>query len=185
MVSACGPSVKVQRVSPDTTADLSGKWNSTDSRLVADEMIRDVLSRPWLSRFVEEHGKAPVVIVGSMRNLSSEHIEMRTIVADLSRELINSGSVRFVAARDDRDEIRDERQDQQYWASEETAKRLAHETGADFMLQGSVKTIMDEIDRTKAKFYQVDLQLIDMESTETVWIGSKEIMKIVEKNRFK
>ncbi|NLO44083.1 MAG: penicillin-binding protein activator LpoB [Candidatus Cloacimonetes bacterium] len=185
LVSACGPSVKVQRVSPDTTADLSGKWNSTDSRLVADEMIRDVLSRPWLSRFVEKHGKAPVVIVGSMRNLSSEHIEMRTIVADLSRELINSGSVRFVAARDDRDEIREERQDQQYWASEETAKRLAYETGADFMLQGSVKTIMDEIDRTKAKFYQVDLQLIDMESTETVWIGSKEIMKIVEKSRFK
>lgn len=185
LISACGPSVKVQRVPSDTTADLSGKWNSTDSRLVAEEMIRDVLNRPWLSRFVEKNEKAPVVIVGSMRNLSSEHIEMRTIVADLSRELINSGSVRFVAARDDREEIRDERQDQQYWASEETAKRLAHETGADFMLQGSVKTIMDKVDRTQAKFYQVDLQLIDMESTETVWMGSKEIMKIVTQSRFK
>jgi penicillin-binding protein activator len=185
LLVACGPSVKVQRVSTDTTADLSGKWNSTDSRLVAEEMIRDVVSRPWLSRFTQTEGRTPVVIIGTMRNLSSEHIEMTTFVDDISRELINSGAVRFVASRDVREELREERADQQYYASEETAKLVAAETGADFMLQGSVKTIMDRVDRTQAKYYQVDMKLVDVQTSETVWIGNKEIMKIVESSRFK
>ncbi len=185
LLAACGPSVKVQRVSADTTADLSGKWNATDSRLVAEEMVRDVVSRPWISLFTQETGRIPVLIVGTMRNLSSEHIEMNAFVDDISRELINSGAVRFVASSEDREEIRDERTQQQYFASEETAKRMAAELGADFMLKGSVKTIMDRVDRTQAKYYQVDLQLINVESNETVWMGNKEIMKIVESNRFK
>lgn len=185
LLMACGPSVKVQRVSPETTMDLSGKWNSTDSRLVAEEMIRDVVSRPWLSTFSRETGRSPVVVIGMMRNLSSEHIEMGTFVSDISRELINSNTVRFVSSKEERDELRDERADQQYFASEETAKRMAAELGADFMLQGTVKTIMDKVDRTKAKYYQVDMQLVNVETSEKVWIGNKEIMKIVETRRFK
>ncbi len=185
LLVACGPSVKVKRISPDTTVDLSGRWNSTDSRLVAEEMIRDVLSRPWLTNFASKSGRTPVVIVGMMRNLSSEHIEMGTFVSDVSRELLNNGSVRFVSSREERDELRDERADQQYYASEESAKRMAQELGADFMLQGTVKTIMDSVDRTKAKYYQIDMQLVDMETSEKVWIGNKEIMKIVETKRFK
>ncbi len=185
LFTACGPSVSVQRVSSDTATDLSGKWNDTDSRLVSEEMVRDMVSRPWMSRFTQSEGRSPVVIIGTMRNLSSEHIEMQTFAKDISRELLNSGLIRFVAPRDDRDEVRDEREDQQYYASEETAKRMAQELGADYMLQGSVKTIMDKVDRVQAKFYQVDLQLVDVETSETVWIGSKEIKKIVESSRFK
>ncbi|MDD3562673.1 MAG: penicillin-binding protein activator LpoB [Candidatus Cloacimonetes bacterium] len=185
LLMACGPSVKVKRISPDTTVDLSGKWNATDSRLVAEEMIRDVVSRPWLSSFTKETGRTPVVVIGMMRNLSSEHIEMGTFVSDISRELINSNTIRFVSSQEERDELRDERADQQYFASEETAKRMAQELGADFMLQGSVKTIMDSVDRTKAKYYQVDMQLVNVETSEKVWIGNKQIMKIVETKRFK
>jgi len=185
LLTACGPSVSVERVSSDTATDLSGKWNDTDSRLVSEEMVRDMVSRPWMSRFTQSEGRSPVVIIGTMRNLSSEHIEMQTFAKDISRELLNSGLIRFVAPRDDRDEVRDEREDQQYYASEETAKRMAQELGADYMLQGSVKTIMDKVDRVQAKFYQIDLQLVDVETSETVWIGSKEIKKIVESSRFK
>lgn len=185
LIVACGPSVKVQRVASDTSTDLSGRWNDTDSRLVAEDMIRDMLSRPWISNFTQKKGEPPVVIVGALKNLSSEHIQMQVFATDMARELINSGLVRFVASRDDRDEVRQERTEQQYHASEETAKRMAQEVGADYMLQASVKTIMDKVDRTSAKFYQVDMQLINVETSEIVWIGSKEIKKIVQQNRFK
>lgn len=185
LLIACGPSVKVQRVASDTTTDLSGKWNDTDSRLVAEEMIRDMLSRPWMNNFTQTKGKPPVVIIGALKNLSSEHIQMQVFATDMARELINSGLVRFVASREDRDEVRLERTEQQYHASEETAKRMAQEVGADYMLQASVKTIMDKVDRTSAKFYQVDMQLINVESSEIVWIGSKEIKKIVQQSRYK
>lgn len=185
LLVACGPSVKVTRTSTDATTDLSGRWNDTDANLVAQEMIKDVLSRNWYDEFVSRYDRKPVVIVGTIRNLSSEHIETDTFISDMERELINSGSVKFVASKGERAEVREEKIDQQTQASEESAKRLAEETGADFMLQGSIKTIIDSADGVKAKFYQTDLQLIHLETSEKVWIGTKKIKKIVTQNKYK
>jgi uncharacterized protein (TIGR02722 family) len=161
--------------------DLSGRWNDTDSQLVSEEMIRDCLNRPWVSEFATAESRKPVVIVGSVRHLSSEHIETLTFTTDLERELINGGSVKFVANPLQRQELRQERKEQQAFAREETAKRLAAETGADYMLNGSIKTIFDTEGRKQVKFYQTDLELIHIETNEKVWIGSKKIKKYVKK----
>jgi penicillin-binding protein activator len=177
-------SVKVDRMDVDETVDLSGRWNDTDSRLVSEEMVRDVMSRPWIDRYRGERGKDPVVIVGSVRNRSDEHINTETFVKDLERALINSGEVEFVASRGERGEIREERKDQAAHASEATAKEEGEETGADFMLQGAINTISDRIEGKEVKYYQVNLELIDIQSHRKVWIGEKKIKKLVKRNRF-
>lgn len=183
-LTACaGP--QVQRTATDTTTDLSGDWNDTDSRLVAEEMVRDSMNRPWLPDFTSEQGKKPRVIVGAVLNRSSEHINTQTFTKDLEKELLNSGKVRFVASREQRDEIRQEREEQQVHASVETQKSMGKETAADFMLKGQINTIMDQSGGTQAKFYQVELELIDMESNEKVWIGQKKIKKIVQRKGHK
>lgn len=179
----CAQRTRVQRISTDETIDLSGRWNDTDARLVSQEMIGDVLTRRWLSDFQIRHGNRPVVIVGSVRNLSSEHIDTQTFISHMERELINSGAVRFVADADARQELRSERLDQQTHASEETAARLAAELGADFMLQGAIRTILDSAEGVQLKYYQIDLELISIETNEKVWIGNKEIRKIVSRSR--
>jgi len=176
---------KVERISTDEVTDLSGRWNDTDSRLVAEQMIRELTYRPWLDDFKNESGRKPVLIVGNIRNLSSEHIQTDVFIKDIERELINSGQVKFVATSQQRDEIRDERDEQQLFASEETAKSLAQETGADFMLKGSINSNTDEIGGKAAIFYQVDLELINIESNEKSWIGSKEIKKFISKAKTK
>ncbi len=177
MALACGSSRKVTRLETDTVTDLSGKWNDTDSRLVAEEMISDCLSRVWVTDFAAAQGRKPVVTVGSIRNRSSEHINTETFSKDFERELINSGKVRFVASREQRGEIRDERMDQQQYASEETRKRLVQETGADFLLYGSINSITDQIEGTQVVYYQTDLELINLETNEKSWIGTKKIKK--------
>jgi len=182
---ACAPNRNVQRVTTDTTTDLSGRWNDTDSNLVAEEMVRDLLSRPLIGKFSSANGRQPIVIVGTIKNLSSEHIQTDTFVKNIERELLNSGAVKFVASKSDRAEIRDERLDQQSQASEETAKRLAQEVGADYMMQGSIKTIIDRVDGVQAKFYQVDMQLINVETSVTEWIGNKSIKKVVTQKGYK
>lgn len=183
LIMGCAPSRTVQRISTDEAIDLSGRWNDTDSRLVAEQMINDALARPWIINFENRHSSQPVVIVGTVRNLSSEHIDTGTFIRNMERELINSGKVRFVAASEARQEIRDERLDQQVYATEETAARLAAETGADYMLQGTISTIIDSDGREQVKFYQVDLELIDMENNEKAWIGNKEIRKYITRSR--
>jgi uncharacterized protein (TIGR02722 family) len=174
---ACGGGKTVTRLDTESVTDLSGKWNDTDSRLVAQEMISDALSRPWLVNYIEEYGKKPVVTVGTIRNLTNEHIAMETFISDFERELLNSGSVKFVASKEARSEIREERQEQQEFASRETAKRMREETGADFILQGAIKTIVDQEGSNQVVFYQTDLELINIESMEKVWIGNKKIKK--------
>ncbi|MBT8130386.1 MAG: penicillin-binding protein activator LpoB [Gammaproteobacteria bacterium] len=179
-LAACGQ--QVTRVESDSVTDLSGNWNDTDSRLVADEMIQDALSRSWLSRFNREQGKPPTVIVGEVRNLSHEHINTRTFIADMERALINSGEVEFVASSKERDEIRSERKDQDLHASEQTRKAMGQEIGADFMLKGTINTIIDAISDEQVRFYQVDLTLIDLANNRKVWVGQKKIKKTIEKS---
>jgi uncharacterized protein (TIGR02722 family) len=184
MMSACGPSQTVSRVDSDEMPELSGRWNARDARMVSETMMSDVLNRPWLGNFREQHERNPVVIVGRVRNESMEHIDTEVFTKDLERELINSGDVSFVASREEREEIRDERQDQQEYASYESVKNLAQELGADYMMLGNINSIMDEsIDRrTSSIFYTINLELIDVETNQKVWIGNEQIRKIVERS---
>lgn len=179
-LSACKK--QVTRVAADEVTDLSGQWNDTDSRLVSREMVEDVLSQRWLTRYRNQNNKAPTVIVGRIRNLSHEHINTRTFIADIERALINSGEVDFVASADERGDVRKERMDQDLNASAETRKAAGQETGADYMLKGSINSIVDAIEGEQARFYQVDLNLIDLESNRKVWVGQKKIKKTIEKS---
>lgn len=185
LIIGCGSPRTVERLAPETQTDLSGRWNDTDARLVAEEMIDDCLRRPWLTDFVASAGKKPFVTVGTIRNKSNEHIDAETFSTDFERELINSGQVRFVASRDQRQEIREERFEQQDFASRETMKKIRAETGADFILLGAIKSITDEAEGVRVVFYQTDLELINIESMEKVWIGTKKIKKGISKGKSK
>ncbi len=176
----CVSSTTVNRTATDEVADLSGRWNITDSRLTSEAMISDCLSRPWLQNFNNEMGRKPVVIVGDVKNKSSEHIDETIFIKDMERELINSGLVRFVASDSMRDQLRSEKVDMASFATEETAARIAAETGADFMLLGTISSITDAVEGKKYVTFQVDLELIRLETHEKVWIGSKEITKLIE-----
>jgi PBP1b-binding outer membrane lipoprotein LpoB len=151
LLVGCGSSRQVTRLDPGQVTDLSGKWNDTDAKLVAEEMVSDCLGRPWLSDFLIEKSKKPVVTVGQIRNKSSEHIE--------------------------RDDVREERLEQRDWASEETVKKLRQETGADFILLGAIKSITDQLEGETVVFYQTDLELINVETNVKSWIGTKKIKK--------
>ena len=170
---------KVTRIDPNQQTDISGRWNDTDSKLVANEMITDVLTRPWRSEFEQKYSKKPTVIVGSVKNKSSEHIESLTFIKDLEKAFINSGTVSVVQSADERNQVREERNDQQTFASEETRKKWGKEKGADFMLNGVITSIIDQYKNQKTVAYQINLELTNLETNEKVWIGDKKIKKVV------
>jgi uncharacterized protein (TIGR02722 family) len=182
LVSGCGPSKTVSRIDADTTIDLSGEWNDTDSRLVAEEMINDVLSHPWVGEFRGEYKRSPDVIVGTVRNRTAEHISTITFIKNLERELINSGRVNFVANKEERQEIREERAEQQEHASEESMKRFQREAGADYMLRGDITTIIDQEGGETVKYYQVNLELVNIETNRKAWVGEKKIKKYISRS---
>ena len=179
----CGAETKVTRVEAGVVTDLSGRWNDTDSRMVAESMVKEALEYPWLNNFSQTKRRQPVVVVGTVLNSSHEHINVQTFVTDLERELTNSQKLTFVAGKSEREEVRTERKEQAMFAREDTQKAPGKEIGADYMMKGTIATILDEADGTKAMFYQVDLQMVDLESNAKVWFGQKKIKKVIEKKR--
>lgn len=183
MLSAC--STEVKRVGVEQVKDLSGNWNDTDSRLVSEEMIRDSLSAGWIDRHEKNSTKAPAVVIGNIKNLSHEHINTHTFIADLERAFVNSGRVDVVASKDERQGIRDERADMDLNASEESRKEMGKETGADYMLIGTINTIIDATEGEQIRFYQVDLTLVSITDNRKVWTGQKKLKKDVKEAKFR
>lgn len=181
LVVAGGCSPKVTLVDNNQNIYLSGRWNSTDSRQTGVQIADQVLSERWLVNYQEQHmQKKPVVICGTILNKSHEHIDAETFRQDIERAMINSGRVRVVQDAQKRQELRTERAEQQQYASETTQKNLANETGADFVLQGTINSIVDQNSKKKLVYYQINLTLTDLETSEVVWIGEKKITKMVQ-----
>ena len=114
-----------------------------------------------------------------IKNKSHEHIDANTFIKDIERAVIKDGSVRLVQAGDKRESLRAERVEQQDYASTETAKNWGLELGADYMLQGTINSIVDTYKKEKIVFYQINMELSHLETNEIVWIGEKKIKKYI------
>jgi penicillin-binding protein activator len=188
VMAGCAP--RVVRIAPDQPIDLSGRWNDTDSRLVAEALIQQSFEpagqQSWALRHAQgAGGSRPTVIVGSIRNRSMEHVPVGTFVRDLERAYINTGLVSVVSGRGERDEIREEREDQQQFATAASRARLQQETGADYMLQGEIQSIEDREGGRRVVFYQIDVTLTDLESNQRVWVGQHKIKKYIDRPRLR
>jgi len=182
-ISGCA--TKVDRIKVEETIDLSGRWNDTDARVVSEELIKNCLDGAWLSNFNKASGRNPVVIVGAIVNRTSEHINPSVFIKNLEKDLINSGKATFVASKDERVTIREERQEQQTGQTDpQTIKPAGKETGADFMLQGNINAVTDEIKGKAVTLYQVNLELVDLTTNQISWLGQTQLKKLVKKTSY-
>ena len=179
LIFSCS-SRRVTRIDTDLVTDISGRWNDTDSRLVSEKMTGDCLDGLWLQIYTDRYGDRPTLIVGNVQNRSYEHIDATTFMKDIERDFLNSGMIRIVASVSQREDLRDERWSQQGFASPETRTALRNEYGADYMMMGTISSIIDEAEGVRVVYYQIDLELLDIETTEKIWMGSEKIKKIIE-----
>lgn len=175
---------EVTRISTNSTTDLSGRWNDADSRMVAEDMLKDCLERPWIQSY-QSKGKVPRVVVGQIKNRTQEHIPVQTFINDIQRSLVNSGKVEMVADATVREELRTEVGSQAGNATADTKQAAKAETGAELMLSGEISSIIDKEGDEAVVFYQIDLTLIEIQSHKKVWIGDKKIKKFVEQSSLK
>ena len=187
LLSSCASGPQVNRVDASTQTDLSGYWNDTDVKIVCEALINDCLNSPRVDQAIKAlGGKTPIVLVGSFKNLGSEHIDTSIITKRMETAIFNSGKMDFVAGGSTREELRAERQDQLSNASEATAAYVGNETGADFMLFGSVNTIIDKAGNRTTRTYFVTAEMTNVETNARMWMGeNNEIKKVVVQPRNK
>jgi uncharacterized protein (TIGR02722 family) len=183
-ILSCGsPLPEVHRTDVKAKIDISGSWNDTDSRMVSEEMINEIFKGGWLSEFRLKHpDKNPRIIVGMVKNKTYEHINVGTFIKDLEKAITNSRKAVMVASKEERKEIREEKEEQAMYATEETMKGPGGESGADYMLKGEINAIEDSAGGTKLVYYQVTMELINITNNEKVWMGDKQIKKVIERS---
>ncbi len=180
IISGCGGS-KIMRVDASEEHAISDRWNSKDSQLVADEMIGDMLSFPWLKRFNRAHpGERATITIGRIKNKSHEHIPVDMFINDIKKAVIRSDLADFVVSGSERQDLRDEKSDQDLHAAQAT--EAGQEQASTFMLSGSINSIADKVGRKSVTAYQIDLKLINVKTNREVWVGQKKIQKVAEKS---
>ncbi|MBQ4378727.1 MAG: penicillin-binding protein activator LpoB [Treponema sp.] len=177
---SCGSTQVSRYENGDSVKDLTGYWNENDIQLVCNELISGCVASPRVAGFKIAKGRDPIAIVGKIANKSSEHIDTAMVAKRFQTAIINSGVMEFVADSEQRQELRAEKLDQAENAYE-TAKSIGNETAADFMVQGTVHSHVDETGKEAVRTYQVDAQLIDIETNKIIWQGEKTISKYIKK----
>lgn len=173
--------VQVTRIDEEQPTDLSGRWNDTDAKLIATDLIRQALEHPWSLQALNELGRKPVLILQTVRNRSFEHIDTSSFMQELQRELINSGRVSFVASASERESLRNERRDQDLHATDETRKNMGNEIGADYAMGGEINASLDRIGGTSVMTYQVTVKITHIETNQIIWTGTKKLKKQIQR----
>ncbi len=167
----CSPLSK--RVDPDEDDSVGGTGiDSSDVRAIADEMARQIMATPEISRAVNP----PMIVLEPVRNSTQFHIDTDILIVKI-RGLLNehtAGRVKFLA-RERLDAIEQERAAKRegvFTASSE--KQLK---GADFFLTGELLGIAKARDGKRSDYILYTFQLIDTEDSTIVWERQYEVKK--------
>ena len=185
LLFSCSTS-NVQRIAGTSGYDISGNWNNNDIEIICNQLIESCLKSPWEMRFKAEKGNVvPVIVIGNIYNNSSEHIDTSIISKQIEKALVNSGSAQIAADINFRDDLRREKESQQFHASLDTAVVEGQEVGANFILQGTLTTVVDTSLKQAVKTYRVALELIDIQTGLKCWTDEKVVNKYIQRAKYK
>lgn len=170
----------VTRIDPNTQIDLSGRWNDSDSRMVADKMVNDLLSSEKFKEYTNERGGKPAIVLGLIKNKTSEHIDAANYIKKFEMAIYNSNVATLVESEEFRDKLRLERAQQQDFADPATVSQWGKEIGANLMLFGEMTSETDTYNNRRVVNYITTLFLTDIETNKRVWYGQHEIKKLVK-----
>ena len=155
----------------------TGYWDEEDVITVCNKIIDDCVHSPRVASFEEKNGRPPVVVIGSIKNESSERIDTTIVEKKLQTEILKSGVLEFVAEAGERGAIQEELIFQDQYASLDSAKAIDNAEAADFLMSGYVKTLVDRVSKKPTRTYYVFVSLTNIETQRILWQTEEVITK--------
>ena len=174
-IQGCGPKAftKGGYDDPNKVILLDDKFGENDMQLISNQLV-DSLAK---SEKIAKLAQSPVVMVGRVRNRTSEHIDVKSITDKIRTALIKSGKFRF-ADKEAREELAEEYEYQGgKFVDKKTAKGAGKQIGVDFLITGDVASNVQEVGNDKVVYYKTTLNLINLETNIIEWSDEKEIRK--------
>lgn len=179
-VTACGPKAFVKgEYDKDVEREnlLNDQWSETDMQVVVKELVASMLAHPSLAA----SKKKPIVMVTRLQNKTSEHIDTQNIMDMVRVELQKSGKVSFVD-KEARDDVSAEYDYQNSGMVNNTSKKgPGKQIGADFIINGRLDSITQEVGNRKSVYYKITLNLSDLDTNVIEWTDYKQIRKLYKK----
>lgn len=177
--SACGPKAFVKGQYDDVEREnlMNDQWSETDMQVAVKTMVESMVAHPAIA----VAKKIPTVIVTNLQNKTSEHIDTQSIMDMVRVDLTNSGKVQFVD-KEAREDISNEYDYQNTGiVSEETKKTPGGQIGADFIINGRLDSIVQEVGKDKSVYYKLTLNLTNLKTGVIAWTNYKQIRKTFKK----
>lgn len=178
-LSHCGPQAFTKGDYDDTSKQnlLNDSWSETDMQVVVKSLVDSMVVHPSIA-----NAKVPpLVMVTNLQNKTSEHIDTQSIMDMVRVELTNSGKINFVD-KEARDDIKGEYDYQNSgMVSGESKKGPGGQIGADFIVNGRLDSIVQEVGKDKTVYYKITLNLTNLKTSVITWTGQKEIRKAFKK----
>jgi uncharacterized protein (TIGR02722 family) len=163
--------------------EKGAQFGDTDMKLMAEEIVSQLLQAPFLER-VEK--PASISIVG-INNETSEFVNTDEIADKIMVALINSGSGAFEFV--DRQMLEETMKEFELGTSgivsTEEATRLGRAAGVDFLMTGALSSITKVDRKEDQRFYRLSVRLVDVERNTVAWVSEKEIRKVAKKGVLK
>ena len=156
-------------------------WDYEDLKKVSDYLVSECKRSKRIADFTKEKGHVPTVILGEIGTDSNTRLtsnQSTQLAKRLQDALINSEVLDFVSDSGERKALRGEKADQDFHASEGTAKPIDNESAADFMLLGDVYFVSQ---KKQTVTYSVMIQLHDIERNKIIF--SKEFLVKAESRK--
>lgn len=178
-IVSCAPKAFIDGKYDDPNREnlMNDQFSETDMQKIAKDLVASLTANPAISNAK----KMPIVMVTTLQNKTSEHIDTQSIMDMIRVELMNTGKVGFID-KEARQDIADEYNYQNSgMVSEETKKGPGGQTGADFIINGRMDSIIQEVGKDKTVYYKVTLNLTNLKSGVIMWSDHKQIRKAFKK----
>jgi len=176
--AACGPKafVKGQYDDPNRENLLTDQWSETDMQKSVQEMVASLVAHPKIAQST----RPPILMVTKLQNKTSEHIDTQSIMDMIRVELTQSGKVSFVD-REAREDLDAEYEYQNSGRVGANKSGPGQQIGADYILNGRMDSIVQEVGKDKTVYYKITLNMTDLKTNLVVWTNQKQIRKVYKK----
>jgi hypothetical protein len=175
-LTACGGPRAFTRgeyTDPNEIDLLSDEWAPSDLQLIAKKVVNSLQGS---GAFANIQGR-PVVVVGKLKNSTSEHIDMQSLADKVQTALVNTGKFQFT----DRASRQDVAEEYEYQGSgyvrPDKAKGPGEQIGAEYIMTGDRASIKQAVGSDEFIYYKMTAKLTNLRTGILEWTDEKELKK--------
>jgi len=186
LVVSCAKGVKKDVKSITASeATIDADWSPEDVQKIRDYMVDSISNAKFIGSMKYRTEKPRWMLAKELRNDTDEHINTRVIMERIRTKLINNGVGIFIDDEAIETVLKQLELQQSDLFDNDKAAKVGKFIGAKLILRGAISNIRKRTERTDINYYNITLQVVDLETLQILWTDEYEIGRKASKSRLR